>query len=114
MALLMVVVLNKEEFLDEVLSGFVEIGIGGATILDSTGMGRILTQDIPIFAGLQGMLSGGRPHNKTILSVVPDRKTYEAAVELIEDVCGDLQKQGSGIMFALELSAVNGLSIQPD
>ena len=55
MALLMVVVLNKEEYLDEVLSGFVEIGIGGATILDSTGMGRILTQDIPIFAGLQGI-----------------------------------------------------------
>ena len=46
--------------------------------------------------------------------MVPDRKTYEAAVELIEDVCGDLQKQGAGIMFALELSAVNGLSIQSD
>ena len=44
MALLMIFVLNREELLEEVLSGFLEIGIGGATILDSTGMGRVLSQ----------------------------------------------------------------------
>ena len=42
MAILMVFVLNREEYLDEILSGFVELGIGGATIIDSMGMGRIL------------------------------------------------------------------------
>ena len=57
MAILMVFVLNREEYLDEILSGFVELGIGGATIIDSMGMGRILSHDIPIFAGMQDSLS---------------------------------------------------------
>jgi len=109
MALLMVFVLNREEYLDEILSGFLEIGIGGATIIDSMGMGRILSHDVPIFAGLQGMLSGGRPHNKTIFSVLPDKETFRAAAELIEDVCGKLEDKGTGILFSLELTDVRGL-----
>ena len=114
MAILMVFVLNREEYLDEILSGFVELGIGGATIIDSMGMGRILSHDIPIFAGMQGMLSGGRPHNKTILSVLPDRKTFQAAAELIEDVCGHLENEGTGILFSLELTDIRGLKPRPD
>ncbi|OGF99296.1 MAG: hypothetical protein A3F83_13195 [Candidatus Glassbacteria bacterium RIFCSPLOWO2_12_FULL_58_11] len=107
--LLMILVLNHEELLEEVLAGFLEIGIGGATILDSMGMGRVLAFDIPIFAGLRGALAGGRPHNKTILSVLPDRETYEKAVELIEDVCGSLQDPGNGIVFALPLLDARGV-----
>ena len=114
MAILMIFVLNKEEYLDEILSGFLEIGIGGATIIDSMGMGRILSHDIPIFAGLQGMLSGGRPHNKTILSELPDRETFRAAAELIKDVCGKLETEGTGILLCLELSEVLGLKPGPE
>ncbi|MBN2289539.1 MAG: hypothetical protein JXQ83_09430 [Candidatus Glassbacteria bacterium] len=110
----MVFVLNREEYLDEVLSGFLEIGIGGATIIDSMGMGRVLSHDIPIFAGMRGALSGGRPHNKSIFSVLPDRETFQAAAELIEDVCGKLETEGTGILFALELSDVRGLKPRPE
>ncbi|MEA1997657.1 MAG: hypothetical protein U9N45_08445 [Gemmatimonadota bacterium] len=106
--LLMIFILNREELLDEILSGFLEIGIAGATVIDSMGMGRILSHDIPIFAGFRGMLSGGRPSNKTILSVLPDRETYEQAAELIEDICGDLSKAGSGILLAVPLADVRG------
>ena len=106
--LLMVFVLNREEFLDEILSGFLEIGITGATIVDSMGMGRILAYDIPIFAGLRGVLAGGRPHNKTILSVLPDKETYEKAFELIEDVCGNLADPGNGVLFALPVVDARG------
>ena len=109
MAILMVFVLNQEEYLDEILSGFVEIGITGATIIDSMGMGRVLSHDIPIFAGLQGILAGGRPHNKTIFSILPDRETFKKAAELIEDICGKLETEGKGILFALELTEIRGL-----
>jgi nitrogen regulatory protein P-II 1 len=104
----MILVLNREELLQEVLSGFLEIGITGATIVDSMGMGRILAHDIPIFAGLRGMLAGGRPHNKTIFSVLPDRETYDKAAELIEDICGILSNPGNGILFAIPLADVRG------
>lgn len=105
----MVFVLNREELLGEILSGFLEIGITGATIIDSTGMGRILAFDIPIFAGLRGALAGGRAHNKTVLSVLKDRATYEKAVTLIEDVCGSLDDPGNGILFALPVADVRGV-----
>ena len=34
-------VLNKTEYLDDILSAFVKIGIKGATIIDSQGMGSV-------------------------------------------------------------------------
>jgi nitrogen regulatory protein P-II 1 len=44
---LVVFVLNREELLEQVLEAYVEAGITGATILDSEGMGRFLTYEVP-------------------------------------------------------------------
>jgi nitrogen regulatory protein PII len=105
---LLVYVLNQQEKLDEILAGFVEIGITGATIIDSVGMGRILAKDVPIFAGFQSLLSGSRPYNKTILSVVDEEKA-EKAIHIIEDICGSFDETGAGIAFLLPLDKVYGL-----
>jgi nitrogen regulatory protein P-II 1 len=40
---LLVAVINDPEKLDETLSGFLELGITGATVLNSEGMGRVLS-----------------------------------------------------------------------
>ena len=43
-------VLNEVEYLDEILDAFVDVGVKGATILDSQGMGSALTnggKDLP-------------------------------------------------------------------
>ncbi|NCG32013.1 MAG: hypothetical protein GWP44_03950, partial [Proteobacteria bacterium] len=53
---LLVAVINDPEKVDEILSGFVELGITGATVLQSEGMGSVLSHDIPIFAGLQTLI----------------------------------------------------------
>lgn len=105
---LFVYILNQPEKLDEVLSGFVEIGITGATIVDSVGMGHILAQEVPIFAGFQALLSGSRPYNKTILSVADDAKVKQA-IALIEEICGSFDDVGAGIAFTLPLADVFGL-----
>lgn len=49
---LLVLFLNKVEKLEEVLEGYVEVGVSGATVVDSVGMGHILSEEVPIFAGL--------------------------------------------------------------
>jgi len=105
---LFVYVLNRQEKLDDVLAGFVEIGITGATIIDSVGMGRILAKDVPIFAGFQSLLTGSRPYNKTIISVADDEKV-EKAVRLIEEICGSFDAPGAGIVFVLPLERVMGV-----
>jgi nitrogen regulatory protein PII len=106
---LLVVVVHDPEKLDEILSGFLEIGITGATVLQSEGMGSVLSQDIPIFAGLQTLVSGSRPQNRLVLSVVEADKV-EPAVEILKDVSGDLDEPATGIAFTLPVDAVFGLA----
>ena len=71
---LLVLILNKVEKLEEVLEGFLEVDVTGATIIDSIGMGHILSEEVPIFAGLRFMFAGAKPHNKMVFSVITDDK----------------------------------------
>jgi nitrogen regulatory protein P-II 1 len=106
---LLVAVINDVDRLDEILSGFVELGISGATIIESEGMGRVLSRDIPIFAGLQTLISRSRPQNRTILSVMDEAKA-ERAIALLEEICGDLTSPATGIAFTVALTHLVGLA----
>ena len=106
---LLIAVINEPDRVDDVLSGFLELGITGATIISSEGMGRVLTHDIPIFAGLQTLISGSRPQNRTIFSAVQDDKVAPA-VALLQEVCGDLENPATGIAFTVPLNQVVGLA----
>ena len=68
---LLVLILNKVEKLEEVLEGYLEVGISGSTIIDSVGMGHVLSEEVPIFAGLRFMFAGAKPHNKIIRRMRP-------------------------------------------
>ncbi len=105
---LAILILNKEEFLETLLEGLIEIGISGATIIDSIGMGHILSADVPIFAGLRFMFSGSRPYNKTIISVLKEDK-IEPLKLTVEKILGPLSENGNGILFFLPLRDVVGL-----
>lgn len=102
-------VINDPEKLDEILSGFVELGITGATIVNSEGMGQMLSHDIPIFAGLQTLISRSRPQNRTIFSVIQEEKV-DPALALLHDVCGDLNRPATGIAFTVPVDRVVGLA----
>ncbi|MEJ2050496.1 MAG: P-II family nitrogen regulator [Calditrichota bacterium] len=106
---LLVFILNKEEHLEEILEAFLELNIKGATILDSVGMGSILAQDIPIFAGFKNLMQGSRPANKTILTLIPEN-LVQSAVKAIEQVVGSLEEPGSGLVFVLDVEQIFGIS----
>ena len=106
---LLIAVVNDPEKIDEILSGFLEIGVTGATIISSEGMGRVLSHDIPIFAGLQTLISRSRPQNRTIFSVVEEDK-IDPALALLQEVCGELTDPATGIAFTLPLDRVVGLA----
>lgn len=108
---LLVAVVNQPEKLNEILAGFVELGITGATVLDSEGMGHVLSQEVPIFAGLQSLMAGARPQNCTIFSVMDDEKV-ERAIALLERVCGDFSDPATGIIFTAPVLRVVGLKGQ--
>ncbi|MCX7725318.1 MAG: hypothetical protein N2053_00565 [Chitinispirillaceae bacterium] len=110
---LLVFVLNNEELLEEVLEAYVEAGIDGATILDSEGMGRFLTYEVPLFASFREFMKGNKPYNKTIFSVIRDLSTIEKLIPLLERITGPLSNPGTGIMFTLPVDWAYGLVDSP-
>jgi hypothetical protein len=106
---LLIFVLNKEEHLEEVLEVFLELDIHGATIIDSIGMGRILAHDIPIFAGFRNLMQESRPGNKTIFTIV-DEKKIPRIVQGIEQICGSLDEPGAGILVTIPVGIAKGVS----
>ena len=105
---LLILILNKVEKLEEVLEGFLEVGVSGATIIDTVGMGHILSEEVPIFAGLRFMFAGAKPHNKTLLSVINKEKENDV-INILKKILGDLGKPGVGIVFTVPLDRVEGL-----
>jgi nitrogen regulatory protein P-II 1 len=106
---LVVFVLNKEELLERVLEAYVEAGVDGATILDSEGMGRFLTYEVPLFADFKQFMKGNKPYNKTILSVVDDPAAVPRLYAILDEVTGGLATPGTGIFFTVPVDFAAGL-----
>lgn len=111
---LLVCIINREEELEEVLAGFLKLGITGATVVRSEGMGRVLAQAAPVMAGLQELSSRTRPRNTTILSVIESQDKLDSAIQMIQDRCGDLARPGTGIVFTVPVSRAVGLAAELD
>ena len=106
---LLVAVINDPEKLDDILSGLLALGIRGATVIESEGMGSRLAKDIPIFARLQTSSARSRPENRTIFTVVED-EGVDPVLALLQRVCGKLADPGTGIVFTVRLDRVLGLA----
>lgn len=104
---LIVLVIKRTRFLDDILTGFVDIGIRGATVIDSRGMGQILTAEVPIFAGLRDLMPGGNIGNHMILSVAEEEQV-DKAINLVREICGDFQEEGTGVFFTLPVKRFVG------
>ena len=107
---LLIAVINREENVEEILAGFLELGITGATVIGSEGMGRLLAADVPIFAGLEQLAARTRPRNTTLFSVVADDAKADAAIALIQEVCGGLDRPATGIAFTVPVTRTVGLA----
>lgn len=106
-------VLNETEYLDDILDAFVDVGVRGATILESQGMGSALAngdKDVPFFGALRTLLDNARPYNKTIFTVIEDEKVLKDAIEAVQNVLGDMTKPGVGLMFTLPISSIHGMT----
>ena len=105
---LLVVILNRAELLDDLLTGFLDLGVPGATIVESRGMGQIIRQDMPIFAGLTALF----PENsgtRLILSLLP-QELVQPVFDLVDEVVGDVKQANTAICFTLPVDQIKGLN----
>lgn len=107
---LVVIVLNKEELLDEILEALIEVGVTGATIVDSIGMGKTLAYHIPIFAGLQKSIKTS-DYNKMIFSLVQNDQTLNKIISILDKIV-DFDVPGTGILFVVPVSFVKGMPLE--
>ena len=107
-------ILNHIEHLDAILTEFAHNGINGATIIDSTGMARVLSQnhdeeEFSFLASLRKLLISDRENNNIILTVIKDEQ-LPIAVGAIEKVVGDIDSNSNGIMFSFPLDFTKGIT----
>lgn len=107
------IVLNQVEYLDDILDGFVDIGVRGATIFDSQGMGSALSNNERgnehFFGMLRNLLDESRPYNKTIFTVIEDEEVLQNAIKTVKNIVGDIHKPGVGMMFTLPVGNIYGM-----
>lgn len=106
---LFVCVINRPEAVEDVIAAFLSIGVTGCTIIDSRGMGKIVSQDIPIFAGFQSLFAGAREANVTIFSVM-ESELVDEAVKVVEETYMSFAEPSSGIIFTMPVNRVKGFS----
>ena len=106
---LMVIILNKTDALESLLEGMSAAGLGGATIIESSGLATTLSRldSSIISASIRAILSGAEEDNRTILSVIRNDQ-LEIARKVVYNTVGDLSHPNTGIMFTLPSDFVEG------
>ena len=109
---LFVLILNTTECLPKLLGEFLSAGIKGATIYDSMGEVQYICHETveppPIFGSLRKFINPDHEQNKTVLVILRDEQV-EAARAIVNKVTGGLDKPGTGIIFTVPVSFVEGI-----
>lgn len=112
---LLVMVLDDSTRLNEVLAAWMAAGATGVTILESTGVNRVLLRHKaePAFAGFSQIFGSGRVGHNTLFAVIDTLDLAEAAVAATEEVLGNIKEPDTGIIFAVPVARAWGFS-RPD
>ena len=111
---LLVLILNKVDVLEELLTEMANAHIVGATILNSTGMVHTLSnydEEISFMGSLRAILNPGREESKTIMAVLKNEQ-IETAIAVIERVVGDLSKEDTGVVFTVPVDYQKGMHLE--
>ncbi|MDX9952537.1 MAG: hypothetical protein RBT75_00460 [Anaerolineae bacterium] len=107
-------VLDNPDKLDAVLEAWDTVGVGGVTIIESSGIFRQQTKRrrIPIRFGFERLIEQAERGNYTLFTLVEDEETVERCTAAVESVVGDLSEPNTGILAAWPLAIVRGLPKQ--
>lgn len=108
---MLIMVLDDSTQLNNVLMAWRTSGVKGVTVLESTGLNRVLPRETAqsAFAGFSQFFGSGRVGHNTLFAVVSELDVAETAVAATEAVLGDLTKPHTGIIFAVPVAKAWGL-----
>jgi hypothetical protein len=100
---LLTAVINNESLIDELITGWLDIGITGATVMETTDFIQLISTHIPIFAGFRTLTGGGILHNKTLFTAIEDEALLDEAISFLETICAETGKPHQGVYFVTPL-----------
>jgi nitrogen regulatory protein P-II 1 len=101
-------VLDDPDQANAVINSWDQVGIQGATIIESTGIHRHLQHLIPM-RYLFHTHNDAEEGNLTIFAIVDDMDTVNKCLEVTEIITGNLDDLHTGVFTAWPLSIVKGL-----
>lgn len=107
---LFTIVLFEKQYMDDISQLFLERGIRGASVTDSSGVQDVLTR-VPLFANFLDFLGERRGTSKTISTIVEEGE-IPALVEGIEEILGDLDTHTGAYVYATDVDFLKG-SLEP-
>ncbi|MEW5733513.1 MAG: hypothetical protein AB1921_01590 [Thermodesulfobacteriota bacterium] len=111
---LLFAVINNEDLLDELITGWMDLGITGGTVLESTDALQLLSSHVPIFAGFRSLTAGGVTHNKTLFTAIKSKALMEQAVAFLEDLFERAGAPHQGVWFVLPMEGFGFLGSKVD
>jgi nitrogen regulatory protein PII len=108
-------VLNDPDRLEELLIAWEENGVQGATVLFSTGLGRIRQMDawrddMPLIPSLRDFYEVPENMNRTVFTVVNTEAQVDALVAATKAIVGELDEQGTGLLLVLPVARAYGVN----
>jgi PTS system nitrogen regulatory IIA component len=103
---LFVVVLYERRYLEEITELFLERGIRGASVMDSSGIRDVLSK-VPLFGDFLNFLGERAEMSKTIMTVVKESE-IPRLVEGMEEIMGDLDTHSGAMVMALDIAYMKG------
>ncbi|MBW1990126.1 MAG: hypothetical protein JRI97_11370 [Deltaproteobacteria bacterium] len=100
---LLVCVINNEEILDEIITTWLDLGITGGTVIDSTDILEYVSNHVPIFAGFRSLTTGGTSHNKTLFTTITEEDLLDQAVNVLKAAYEQTGKPHQGVYFVVPL-----------
>ena len=70
---MLLLIARNEDAFDPLITGLLDVGITGATIIESRGIGAVIREDMPFFAGLAALLPQHTGSRMLVSVTTPDR-----------------------------------------
>ncbi len=111
---LVLLIVSNSEQCPSVLDAWEATGVGGITILESTGMGKVrqaaIRDDVPLMPSLSRLFQHREVRHRTIFTVVDSDEMVEKLIKVTQEQLGDLNNPDNGVMFILPVSRVVGFA----
>jgi nitrogen regulatory protein P-II 1 len=92
---LLILIARNDEAFDPLVTGLLDVGITGATVVDSRGLSALLRDEMPIFAGLASLLPRSTGSKVVVSITTADR--IEALGRFLGQMREDLRPLGATI-----------------